>query len=161
MSKMCFSFTSDLKRLFLFYVSLWLYNNTMITDSCFKFIPFTFTLHHWLVMRVNYGDDSHGKSDSHWVWCSSTWTCSLKGGSDLICSLPWFWRFAFEGLWLSSCDHSICSPQTAASLWCTSTTLLRRINITCAKTWPKNHHKRHTLQFPLWYLKSITQRIFI
>lgn len=64
-----------------------------------------------------------------------TCTCSLRGGSDLICSLPWFWRFASEGPWLSECDHWICSLQTAASVWCTSATLTKRIFIICAIKW--------------------------
>jgi len=62
-------------------------------------------------------------------WDTSTWTCSLKGDSHLICSLSCFWRFALEGPCQSSCHHWICCPQTAASLECTSITLAKKITL--------------------------------
>lgn len=77
----------------------------------------------WCVPVCNNQFDSlaYRTSNQRGLW-SNTWTCSLKGESDLICSLFCFWRFAFQGPWLRSCDRCICSPRTAASLWYTSIT---------------------------------------
>ena len=79
-----------------------------------------FPSEHWSLM-------SYSKCDLLGAWRSSTWTCSLVGGSDLICSLPCFCRSASEGPRPSSWDHCACSPQTAASLWYTSATATQRI----------------------------------
>lgn len=89
----------------------------MIINNCWS----PYLLHEHYITNSS----SYSESDLPRAWCSGTWIYSLVGGWGLICSLPWFWRFGFEGPRLRSCDDCMCSPQTAACLWRTSVTLTK------------------------------------